>query len=115
MRSATVIENVLKMMNAPTSSAAPANVSSAGVRNPPMSELMSSAVSSALSRPVLTSTRPAGTCAWMRRTSSSGVTPGRADATIDVTWPSRSFQRWTSASGADAMPMSPSDDTPPRS
>ena len=49
MRSATVIVNVLKMMNAPTSSAAPANASSAGVRKPPICSLMSEAVSSAAS------------------------------------------------------------------
>jgi hypothetical protein len=115
VRSATVIENVLKMMNAPTSSAAPANASSAGVRKLPISELMSAAVSSALSRPVETSTRSPGRVVWIRRTSSSGDTPSRALATIDVTSPSRSNQRCTSASGADTTPASPIEETPPRS
>ena len=54
VRSATVIVNVLKMMNAPTSSAAPANASSAGVRKPPICSLMSAAVSSAAASPVRT-------------------------------------------------------------
>ena len=39
-RCATVIEKVLKMMNAPTSSAAPAKASSTGVRNAPSESLI---------------------------------------------------------------------------
>ncbi len=53
-RCATVIEKVLKMMKAPTNSATPANVSSAGVRKPEISPAMSSLCSSAFSCPVST-------------------------------------------------------------
>ena len=49
VRWATVIEKVLKMMKAPTSTAAPASASSAGVRNEPIWSLISSAASSAFS------------------------------------------------------------------
>ncbi len=45
IRWATVIEKVLKMMKAPTSTAAPARASSAGVRNEPIWSLMSLACS----------------------------------------------------------------------
>ena len=71
VRSATVIVNVLKMMNAPTSSAAPANASRAGVRKLPIWSLISSAFWSAASVPVRTSS-PAGTAARTRRTSVLG-------------------------------------------
>ena len=60
MRCATVIENVLKMMNAPTNSAMPAKTSSAVVRNP-SAWRMSSTFWSACCWPVrtLTATGPA--------------------------------------------------------
>ena len=88
VRCATVIEKVLKMMNAPTSSAAPEKASSAGVRKPPMLSLICLASSAAACSPVLIS-RLRGSAARRRATSSVGVTPGAAEATMRVTLPSR--------------------------
>ena len=107
VRSATVIVNVLKMMNAPTSSAAPANASSAGVRKPPIWSLMSAAVSSAAVVAGAHLELGAAAQRRMRRTSSSGATPSSAATLIVVTSPSRSNQRWMSASGAETTSVPP--------
>ena len=103
VRSATEIENVLKMMNAPTSSAAPAKASRAGPRNELIELEMSLACSSACCFPVCTFT-PAGTTAWITRTSWSGVTPGLAATRIWPTSPSWSYQRLMSPGVAMVKP-----------
>ena len=54
-RWATVIENALKMMNAPTSTAMPPNERRTGRRKPPMASLICLVWSVAACWPVLTS------------------------------------------------------------
>ncbi len=68
VRSATEIEKVLKMMKAPTSSAAPAKASSAGPRKELIEFEISLACSSACCCPVCTLTS-GGATDWMTRTS----------------------------------------------
>ena len=112
LRWATEIEKVLKMMNAPTSSAAPEKASSAGVRKLPMLSLACLASSAAVCAPVLIS-RVRGS-AWRRRAASSvGVTPGAAEATARDTLPSRPYQPWTSAIVATMSVAPPIEDTLP--
>ena len=112
LRWATEIEKVLKMMKAPTRSAAPEKASSAGVRKLPMLSLACLASSAAVCSPVLIS-RLRGR-AWRRRaTSSVGVTPGAAAATARETLPSRRYQAWTSAIGATISVAPPIEATLP--
>ena len=59
MRCATVIENVLKMMKAPTNTAAPANASRSGVKKPLIELVMSLLEVCAFSAPVWTRDVPA--------------------------------------------------------
>jgi hypothetical protein len=113
-RCATVIENVLKMMNAPTSSAAPENARSAGFRNAPMLSLISFDLSAVACAPVLTS-RLRGSTARRLRTRSSGDTPERAAATMLVTFPSSRFHDWTSPRGAMIIVAPPIEATSPKS
>ena len=112
-RSAIVIENVLKMMNAPTSSAAPAKASRAGVRKP-IASLISPASSAADCWPVLMSS-VAGSARCRRRASCCGLTPDTADAVISEILPSRWDQRCTSSSEAAIIVAPPIDETPARS
>ena len=83
-RCATVIENALKMMNAPTSTAMPPNESSAGLRNVPIASLSCLVWSAAACAPVLTST-PGGTTARTRPASVSGETPATPFTSISDT------------------------------
>ena len=111
-RWATEIENVLKMMKAPTSRAAPEKASSAGVRKLPMLSLACLASSAAARSPVLVSMVRGS--AWRRRaTSSVGVTPGAAEATTRETLPSRPYHVWMSAIGATISVAPPIEATLP--
>ena len=111
-RWATVIEKVLKMMNAPTKSATPANASSAGVRKPEISPAMSSLWAWAFSAAVSTS-RSAGRTARMRLARSFSLTPGSAVAKTLVTWSSRSNQRCASPRVTRTTVAPPIDSTSP--
>jgi hypothetical protein len=77
VRWATVIENVLKMMKAPTSTAVNANASRSGVRKLLIPPATWSVCSLAASAPVCTLTS-FGSAAATRFLSSSGLTPGSA-------------------------------------
>ncbi len=111
-RWATVMEKVLKMMKAPTNSATPAKVSSAGVRkleiSPATSSLCSWAFSSAVSTFAVS-----GSAAATRSRSWVAETPSWADAkTIEVS-PSRSNQRWASSKVVSTTVAPPIDSTSP--
>jgi hypothetical protein len=108
------MENVLKMMKAPTSRAAPEKASSAGLRNAPMLSLICFDESAVAWAPVLTS-RLGGSAARSDRTTRSGVTPDAADTTMLVTLPSRRFHACTSASGAMIIVAPPIEATSPKS
>ena len=91
MRCATVIENVLKMMNAPTNSEIAAKASSA-VRRKLSSSRMSREFLSAFSLPVRTATVAGETRRiWSR--SCAGSTPGFAATEISLSWPAVPFRR----------------------
>ena len=101
-------------MNAPTSSAAPANASSAGFEERP------DAVVDLLRRlggrlRAGLDLDPAGRLARRLRTSASGVTLGAADATIPETLALEAFQACTSASGATIIVAPPIEATLPKS
>ena len=85
------------MMKAPTSSAAPDSVSSAGVRKLPIALLAASAWSAASAAPVFTTTECGSACRTAAA-SCRGATPGSAAMAIRVSSPGRWNQRWTSAS-----------------
>ena len=112
MRWATVIEKVLKMTNAPTSTAAPANARRAGVKNELMPPAIWSVCSLAASAPVCTFTEP-GTVAMMRCLSSRGETPGSACTEIVEVFPTRSYHSCASAKVVDTTVVPPIEDTPP--
>ena len=112
MRWATVIEKVLKMTNAPTSTAAPANASNAGVKNELIAPEIWSVCSFAASVPVCTFTQP-GSCAAIRCLSSFGETPESPSTEIVDVLPTRSYQRWASANVVATTVAPPIDDTLP--
>ena len=106
-----MIENVLKMMNAPTSTAAPASASSSGVRKAPSESLIRPASWLACSAPVRT-------CRLRQRRAGApgergSVTPGAAAATTSDTCPGSPYQRCTAASGATMIVAPPIEDTSP--
>ena len=111
VRCATVIENVLKMMNAPTNTAIPANTSSSVLRKLRLF-LIESAFSSACSLPVFTST-VSGITRSMRVTSSCGVTPGVAATWIESTFPRWSARSWATGNVTTETVAPPSDSTSP--
>ena len=111
-RWATVIEKVLKMMNAPTKSATPAKLSSAGLRKPVISPAMSSLCSSAFSAAVSTLT-VGGRALRTRSRSWAADTPSSADANTSDVSPSRSNQRWASAKVVRTTVAPPMDSTSP--
>ena len=108
MRCATVIENMLKMMKAPTSTATPPNASSAGPRKPLMTSAMPFESAFAFSAPVCTLKRLPST-ARTRSRSSAWETPGAAWALTCVYWPSRPYQRWASRRGIEVTSAPPSE------
>ena len=112
-RWATVIEKVLKMMNAPTSSAAPEKASSTGVRKLPMLSLICFGVvgGGLLAGLDLEAARQRLRAGAPR--ARSGVTPGAAEATTRVTLPSRPYQACTSAIGATISVAPPIEATLP--
>ena len=114
-RCATVIENVLKMMKAPTSRAAPESVSSAGVRKLPMASLAASACSAASAAPVFTVTDARAARGASRRRGASGETPGSAATTMRDRSPGRWNQRWTSESCGTTSVAPPIDVPSPHS
>ena len=105
VRWATVIENVLKIWNAPTNSDTPANTSRA-IRKKPRFSAMSSVCRCAASSPVSTWTWRGITRA-IRSRSCSGVTPSAAATEIWSNWPTRSVIRCASGSSTCAMPAPP--------
>ncbi len=113
MRWATVIEKVLKMTNAPTSTAAPANASSAGVKNELIAPEISSVCSFAASVPVCTFTQ-CGSVAAIRRLSAFGETPGAPSTEIVDVFPTRSYHRCASANVVATTVAPPIDDTLPK-
>ena len=109
-----MIENVLKMMKAPTSSAAPESASSAGVRTLPIASFAASACSAASAAPVLTVT-VRGSAARTAAASRAGATPGSAAIAMRVRSPGRWNQRWTSASRGTTSVAPPIEVPPPHS
>ena len=94
-RCATVMENVLKMMNAATNSAMTPNASSAGLRNLSMASLVRAACLAASCAPVLTST-VRGSLARSVRARASAEMPGSAATATELMRPSRLNHRCTS-------------------
>src|SRR3954462_13426891 len=109
IRCVTVIEKVLKMMNAPTNSEIPANASSSVVRKLRLL-LMSSDCLCASSWPVRTLT-VFGSPLFSSSRSFAGVTPFFADAWI---WsnPRLPSIRWASGSSMSAIAAPPSESAP---
>ena len=104
VRWATVIENVLKIRNAPTNSEIPANASSAIFRKPRLLRMSEDCLAASCS-PVRTCT-DAGSDARSSSESFCGETPGFA-ATSIVSKPFLSSIRWASgrvSSSVDAPP-----------
>ncbi len=111
VRCATVIESVLKMTNAPTKSAMPANESRKYRMNLVNStDSRSSSVCSAAERTV---TWSAGSVSLSSATSASGVVPSAAATEISSNWPSRSSRRCASGIVKTANVAEPSDSTSP--
>jgi hypothetical protein len=108
MRCATVIENMLKMMKAPTSTATPPNASSAGPRKPLMSSAMPCESSLAFSVPVCTLKRLPSR-ARTRLRNSVFDTPGAACRLTCVYAPARPYQRCASFTGIEVTSAPPSD------
>ena len=105
-----MIENVLKMMNAPTNSEMPANASSA-VRRNPSSSRMSLDCCSACSEPVRT-LMPRGTTARTSRLSAAGSVPGLPATRISSNSPAFPVTRWASGSVISATAAPPNESTP---
>lgn len=111
IRWATVIEKVLKMMNAPTKRAIPAKASSAVVRKPSAS-WMSETSWSACCCPVRTLT-VVGETAAIRVRSWAGVTPSCAATTIEFSCPGCPASFWASGRVTSTSVKPPTELTPP--
>ncbi len=92
VRWATMIENVLKMMNAPTNSAMNANTSSAVRKNRRAS--FSAFEFSSATVVLVTASTPLGSASWIRARSSVSDTPESATTSISSTTPSLPKTCW---------------------
>ena len=109
-RCATVIENVLKMMNAPTNSEMPANASSAVCRKPRLSRMSLDRLA-ASSEPVRTCTDGPSFAVSSRLTACASL-PFRSVASISSSWFTLPVMRCAAGSVSITTGAPPSESTP---